>query len=187
MNRAVFIDKDGTLVTDVPYNVDPEKVSLSPSSLEGLRNLQGEGFLLIIITNQSGIARGYFDVESFHRLQSHINDLLRYEGIRIDGWFFCPHHPEGEILPYAVDCTCRKPKPGLIACAAVKFKIDVAKSWMIGDILHDIEAGNRAGCRTILIDNGNETEWDQHAYRRPTRIASNINEAAEFILHGELL
>jgi D-glycero-D-manno-heptose 1,7-bisphosphate phosphatase len=187
MNRAIFIDKDGTLLTDVPYNVDPEKVSFSPLCMEGLRDLQSEGFMLIIITNQSGIARGYFDVAAFHRLRSHVDTLLREQGIKIHDWFFCPHYPEGKITAYAIDCDCRKPKPGLIKRAARKFNIDLTKSWIIGDILHDIEAGNRAGCRTILINNGNETEWNHTADRKPTHVVSNINEAAEFILQEELV
>jgi D,D-heptose 1,7-bisphosphate phosphatase len=187
MNKAIFIDKDGTLIEDVSYNIDPAKIRFSVSSLEGLRAFKAEGYLLIVITNQSGIARGFFDIEAFNHLRIHIDKFLSGEGIIVDDWFICPHHAEGSISQYAIECNCRKPKPGLILNAAKKFNIALDKSWMIGDILHDIEAGNSAGCRTILIDNGNETEWHYNYQRKPTQVVKTINEAASYILQEELV
>jgi histidinol phosphatase-like enzyme len=108
--------------------------------------------------------------------------MLNNHGIMLSGFYYCSHHPQGKIEPYAIDCDCRKPKPGLLHKAAIELKIDLSASWMIGDILNDIEAGNSAGCRSILIDNGNETEWMMNEIRRPIAKVRNIDEAAEYII-----
>jgi D-glycero-D-manno-heptose 1,7-bisphosphate phosphatase len=185
MNRAIFIDKDGTLIEDVPYNVDPQKIRLASDCIEGLLRLQEAGFLLIIISNQSGIARGYFKEQTLAGVWQKIDELLRIEGIKLHGWYYCPHHPDGSVVKYAIECECRKPLPGMIHQAASDYQADLSSSWMIGDILHDVEAGNRAGCKTILIDNGHETEWDVSPNRKPLTMVTSINEAASFILEHE--
>ncbi|HEY0053914.1 MAG TPA: HAD family hydrolase [Pedobacter sp.] len=174
MNKAVFLDKDGTLVPDVPYNVNPKLVSLERNSLDGLQLFHDSGYKLIVISNQSGIARGYFDKKKLSGVEDKIQQLLRVHNLKIDGFYYCPHDTDDV-------CDCRKPKPGLILKAAQDFNIDLAQSWMIGDILNDVEAGNRAGCKTILIDNGNETEWVINENREPFFKAININEAALLI------
>jgi D-glycero-D-manno-heptose 1,7-bisphosphate phosphatase len=112
-----------------------------------------------------------------HRL----GDLLFRERLDLDGFYYCPHHPTGSVARYAVDCSCRKPQPGLLMKAAMEHEIDLRSSWMIGASLHDIEAGNRAGCRTLLIDNGTETEWRLGPRRVPTRIAPDLYAAAVLI------
>lgn len=183
MNKAVFIDKDGTLVDDVPYNVDPRLVTFTEGAIEALQTLKQEGFKLILISNQSGVARGYFTVEALDLLVQTLRELLRKEGVDMDGFYFCPHHPDGRIPNYSTDCECRKPKPGMILSAAVEFNIDLAQSWMIGDILNDIEAGNKAGCKTILINNGNETEWNLSGRRIPTAIVTDMLQAVKRIIH----
>ncbi|MDB4920741.1 HAD family hydrolase [Mucilaginibacter sp.] len=183
--RAVFIDKDGTLITDLPYNADPEKIAFSPNCLIGLQQLQRQGYRLVIITNQSGIAMGYFSAQALIAVEARIKTMLAAAGIRLDGFYFCPHHPKGTDPLYATVCNCRKPQPGLLLKAARELGIDLAESWMIGDILNDVEAGNRAGCKSILIENGNETEWLRGDFRRPIAQAKNINEAAEFILNKD--
>jgi D-glycero-D-manno-heptose 1,7-bisphosphate phosphatase len=183
MNKAIFIDKDGTLIEDIPYNVDPSRVKLQAETIEGLKRLKRDGFLLIVVSNQSGIARGYFAPEAIVNVRLKIEEILGQSDIKLDDLYFCPHHPEGSVTEYSIECNCRKPQPGMILKAAEKFNVDLSRSWMIGDILHDIEAGNQAGCRTILIDNGNETEWEIDHQRRPTGVARTINEAAIFILN----
>lgn len=180
--NAVFIDKDGTLIIDIPYNVEPEKIELCDGCLPGLKKLQDEGYLLVIVSNQSGIARGCFREEALTAVEMQIKRMLAPAGIQLDGFYYCPHHPDGIIKPYAMECECRKPQPGMLVRAARKLNIDLSSSWMIGDILNDIEAGNRAGCKSILIDNGNETEWVMNALRRPAARVKNINEAAGYIL-----
>ncbi len=107
--------------------------------------------------------------------------------VRLSGFYYCPHHPHGKIPEYAVDCFCRKPRPGLLQKAALEHEIDLASSWLVGDILHDIEAGNRAGCRTVLIDNGNEAEWDLSPRRQPEFIVKNVYEAALTITRESLV
>lgn len=181
MNKAVFIDKDGTLIRDVPYNVQPGLIVLEEGVIEGLHMLSRAGYLIVIISNQSGVARGYFEEAALVQVKEKIIELLKREGIALDGFYYCPHHPAGNTAPYAVDCSCRKPAPGMILQAAKELGIDTCASWMIGDILHDVEAGNRAGCHTVLINNGNETEWVAGTWRKPDVVAANVQEAAALI------
>jgi D-glycero-D-manno-heptose 1,7-bisphosphate phosphatase len=183
--KAIFIDKDGTLIIDIPYNVDPDKITLSDNCMTGLRRLKDNGYLLVIISNQSGVARGYFEESALIAVEQKVKALLAVEGIHLDGFYYCPHYPEGNIGEYAVDCDCRKPQPGLILKAADEMEIDLSISWMIGDILNDVEAGNRAGCKSVLIDNGNETEWFSGEWRIPWVNVFNINEAATYILKAD--
>lgn len=182
MHKAVFLDKDGTLIPDIPYNVNPALITLQEGVLKGLRLLQQQ-FLLIIISNQSGIALGYFSEQDIEGVKNTITSLLKTGGVRLDGFYYCPHYIEGTVKQYAVDCTCRKPKPGMLIEAAGHFGIDLSQSWMIGDILHDVEAGNAAGCRSILINNGNETEWHMNSKRQPYFMAGSMLEAARCILN----
>jgi D-glycero-D-manno-heptose 1,7-bisphosphate phosphatase len=176
--KAVFLDKDGTLIHDVPYNVDPAKITLASGAMEGLQRIQEMGYLLIVVTNQAGIAKGYFSEEALTGVQLKISELLSAAKVRLDGFYYCPHHPEGSVAPYSRACACRKPMPGLLWQAAKDFHVDLSRSWMIGDILNDVEAGKRAGCRTILIDNGNETEWRLNQFRTPDYRLADLCEAA---------
>ena len=180
--KAVFLDKDGTLAEDVPYNVDPARITLKPGAREGVRALAAAGYKLAVVTNQSGIARGLFAPSALGPVAIRLRMLL---GVELAGFFHCPHHPDGSVPAYAVDCTCRKPQPEMILNAARAIGADLAASWMIGDILHDVEAGNRAGCRTVLIDNGGETEWAAGPYRTPTFVARDLAEAARVILSAD--
>jgi D-glycero-D-manno-heptose 1,7-bisphosphate phosphatase len=182
MNRAIFLDKDGTLIPDIPYNVDPERITLSNNVVAGLIKLQTEGYKLIIISNQSGVARGYFTEDKLFAVADKMEQLFTSEGLKLDGFYYCPHHTEGTLPPYNIACNCRKPAAGMLLRAAADHNIDLESSWMIGDILNDTEAGNRAGCKTVLIDNGNETEWLNGLYRTPTIIAKTINQAADKLL-----
>jgi histidinol-phosphate phosphatase family protein len=175
MKKAVFLDKDGTLIVDVPYNVDPALVKLSPESTGGLKLLQENGYVLLVISNQSGIARGYFTEEALIPAREKLYQLLAEQGVFLNGFYYCPHTDEDA-------CECGKPRPGMLFGAAEDMNIDLSGSWMIGDILNDVEAGNRAGCRTILIDNSNETEWLLNQSRTPTKICSTIDDAAAHIL-----
>jgi D,D-heptose 1,7-bisphosphate phosphatase len=183
MRKAIFIDKDGTLITNVPYNANPEKITLEPGAADALQLLHKMDYALVVISNQSGIAHGYFEEQAMQHVQDRIAALLRWHGVTLDGFFYCPHHPQGAVSRYAVDCTCRKPRPGMLLQAAALLNIDLQQSWMIGDILHDVEAGNRAGCRTVLLDNGNETEWVINPYRQPLFITDNLPGAARLIIN----
>lgn len=182
--KAVFLDKDGTLIQDIPYNVDTDKIVLEEGVVPGLRLLATHGFIFIIITNQSGIAKGYFTENEIVEVKRSLAKLFDEKGLpSFEDFYFCPHHPDGIISRFAYMCSCRKPAPGLLMRAAEDHHISLQHSWMIGDILNDVEAGNRAGCKTILIDNGSETEWiDDGFYRRPFYVVPNFLEAAKKII-----
>jgi histidinol-phosphate phosphatase family protein len=177
--RAVFLDKDGTLVEDVPYNVDPDRICLTARAGTGLGMLHRAGFRLVVVTNQSGVARGMFAEEALGRVEHHLRRLLAREGVPLAGFYSCPH--------LAAGCSCRKPQPGLLRRAAEELRIDLAASWMIGDILDDVEAGRSAGCGTVLLDNGGETEWQLSRERMPDMLADDLHHAASMILRGSRL
>jgi D,D-heptose 1,7-bisphosphate phosphatase len=181
---AVFLDKDGTLIEDVPYNVDPDRIRLAAGVAEGLPRLRSAGFRLIVVSNQSGVARGYFAEEAIGPVRERLRELLANVGVELDGFYYCPHHPEGVVPGYATACACRKPEPGMILQAARDHDIDLGRSWFVGDILDDVEAGRRAGCRAALIDNGHETEWKRSPLRRPDVVARDMAEAARLIEAG---
>lgn len=182
MQKAIFLDKDGTLVTDIPYNVNTSVVRLEKGVLEGLTALQTSGYLLVIISNQPGISMGLFSQNESEYLINYMRDLFAKYGISITGFYYCPHKPVKKDEEEKPNCTCRKPEPGLIIKAAKELNINLNESWMIGDILNDVEAGSRAGCRTILINNGNETEWEMNLVRMPDYLAGDFQDASEYIL-----
>jgi D-glycero-D-manno-heptose 1,7-bisphosphate phosphatase len=179
--QAIFLDKDGTLLQDVPYNVEPRLMRLAPRAGEALR-LLAPVYRLIVISNQSGVAHGYFAESALAGVANRLEHLLASEGVSLGGFYYCPHHPQGQIAAYRCQCECRKPRPGMLIEAARERGIDLERSWMVGDILDDIEAGRRAGCRTVLIDNGGETEWQFSEDRQPHFTATDLYVAAEWIL-----
>jgi D,D-heptose 1,7-bisphosphate phosphatase len=184
-SKAVFLDKDGTLVEDLPYNVNPALMRPVDGAAEGLRLLAGTGYELFVVTNQSGVARGLFSEGALRAVEGWLEQFFAAAGVRLAGFYYCPHHPQGVVSRYAVDCLCRKPRPGMLYQAAQEHGLDLAASWMIGDILNDVEAGNRAGCRTILIQNNHETEWNLTPWRRPDYMLRGFLSAARLIFGVE--
>jgi len=181
MNAAVFLDKDGTLVDDVPYNVDPARIVLADGAAAALKRLRDRGFVFVVVSNQPGIAQGRFDAASLDAVEARLRALLARESVELLACYWCPHDPRcgrGDVAP----CDCRKPAPGLLLRAANAHGIDLARSWMVGDILDDVEAGARAGCRTVLLDNGNETLWERVDERAPDCIVHSFAEAAAAII-----
>ncbi|WP_166398042.1 HAD-IIIA family hydrolase [Rubrobacter marinus] len=150
-NKAVFVDRDGTLIVNRHYGSDPDRIELLDGVADGLRALRGAGYKLVLVSNQSGVARGYFDEAAIGRMHDRLQKMLDAHGAALDGLEYCPHHPEGEIFPYAVECACRKPAPGMLRRAARKHGLNLSASWMVGDIAADVEAGKRAGARTVLV------------------------------------
>ncbi len=179
-NRALFIDRDGTLVHARHYPSRPEDLILYDGIADRLRDLQQAGYLLVVITNQSGIARGYFTEDDLARMHDHLRHELSMHGVSIDAIYFCPHHVDGSIQHLAIDCDCRKPQPGMLLQAAADLSIDLSRSWFIGDILDDVEAGNRAGCRTILVDIGSEPP-PPNRLRTPDYVASTATNAVSIV------
>jgi D-glycero-D-manno-heptose 1,7-bisphosphate phosphatase len=178
---AVFLDKDGTLVEDIPGCYDTNRVRFYPGVFEGLRLLHRNGYALVIVTNQSGVALGHGTEHDVKRMESFLRRRFKDERLPLDGFYYCPHQPAGIVEQYAVHCLCRKPKPGLLIRAASEIHLDVRRSWMVGDILHDVEAGRWAGCRTVLVNNGHETEWLLTETRWPDYVAGTLVEAAHLI------
>jgi D-glycero-D-manno-heptose 1,7-bisphosphate phosphatase len=182
--RAIFLDRDGTLVHPRHYPSRPADLCLYDGICAGLRRLQAAGFELIVITNQSGIALGYFNETDLQAMHAHLaRELARFD-VRLDGIYFCPHHPQGTIAELALRCSCRKPEPGLLVRAAAERNIDLSRSWFVGDILDDVEAGTRAGCQTILVDLGTEP-LPRVPIRRPTFVARDTPHALAIIAAAE--
>ncbi len=158
MKKAVFLDRDGVINENVHDLVRPEQVALIPGAAEGIRKINESGFLVVVITNQPVIAKGFCTFEDVEMIHDRMRDLLAKEGARIDAVYVCPHHPEkghpGEVLELKIDCPCRKPKPGLFLQAAKDLGIDLASSWAVGDSPSDVAAGKAAGTKTVYITSG---------------------------------
>ena len=155
--EAVFLDRDGTLIEEVHYLSAPEQVRLIPGAADAVRRLNEAGVLVVVVTNQAGVARGYFPESRIADVHAHLSALLAEHGAHIDAYYYCSHHPTEGTGAYRVTCECRKPKPGLLLTAAREWDIDLARSWMIGDKLCDAEAGAAAGCHTMLVRTGHGT------------------------------
>ncbi|MFF2816317.1 D-glycero-alpha-D-manno-heptose-1,7-bisphosphate 7-phosphatase [Kitasatospora cineracea] len=148
---AVLLDRDGTLTEPRHYPSSPAELVLQPGIGAPLRGLRELGVALVVVTNQSGLARGLFTPQDLDAMHRHLRSRLRALGVRLDGIYHCPHHPDGTVPELAVRCRCRKPGPGLLLRAAEDLHLDLARSWMVGDFASDVGAGRRAGCRTALV------------------------------------
>ncbi len=179
---AVFLDRDGTINEEVGFLSDPEQVALIPGSAEALARLREAGFRLIVVTNQSGIARGLFSEEELHHVNKKLTALLAERGAGIDAYYFCPHHPNfGEKK----NCDCRKPKPGMAHLAVNELGVDLSKSYFVGDKLTDIELGKNAGGKTVLVLTGYGSEEKKLLEAKgvkPDRIFDALPEAADWIV-----
>jgi D-glycero-D-manno-heptose 1,7-bisphosphate phosphatase len=180
---AVFWDRDNTLIRDPGYISDPEQVELLPGAAEALKRLSAGGFENIIVTNQSGIARGLFDEATLERIHDRMVALFADQGAKIDAIYFCPYLPgdEAKVDKYRQDSELRKPKPGMILQASLERKLDLAGSWMIGDGVHDVQAGRAAGCRTILIRRPDAAEPVRKTAEADF-VVDSVEEAAETVL-----
>jgi D-glycero-D-manno-heptose 1,7-bisphosphate phosphatase len=178
---AIFLDRDGVLIEDVHYLAAPEQVRLVPGSAEAVAALNRAGWPVVVVTNQAGVGKGLFPLDAVGAVHAHLADLLATFGASIDGYYFCPHHPEAEVEAYRVRCECRKPQPGMLHRAAAELGLDLARSWMIGDRASDLEAGAAAGCRTILVRTGYGAAQDTLALDRGQLnlelIAANLGDA----------
>jgi histidinol-phosphate phosphatase family protein len=167
------------LLEDVPFNVDVARMRLAPGGERALAALAALDCPLIVVSNQPGVGLGYFSESALSAVHASLARMFAGCGATLAGFHYCPHAPSaGDSLPA---CGCRKPAPGLLLRAAAMHGIDLARSWMVGDILDDVEAGTRAGCRTVLIDNGNETEWRDGPFRHPDAVVHSLMDAASII------
>ena len=151
---AVFLDRDGTINEEIGYMDRMERLRLIPGAAEAIRLINASGMKTVVVTNQSGVARGIFTESFVAEIHARLREMLRAEGALIDAFYFCPHHPTEGQGAYLKTCDCRKPAPGLLLRAAAELRLDPARSYMVGDTLKDIEAGARAGVQGILVRTG---------------------------------
>ena len=180
-SSAVFLDRDGTIIEDRGYISDPDQVSLIPGAAEGIRRFSLAGHLVVVVSNQSGIARGLFDESALAAVHERVEALLEAAGARLDGAYYCPYlaGPEATVEAYRRTSDLRKPAPGMLLQAAREMNIDLSHSWMIGDSPCDVQAGEAAGCRAILIDRGGPS-----AARKadaPVKVVESLVEAVALL------
>ena len=154
LRPAFFLDRDGVIVEDVHYLSEPCRLSLIPGSAEAIAHLNRNGIPVIVVTNQSGIARGYYPPSRVDETHDRLSSLLELHNARIDRYYYCPHHPTEGLHPYRTACECRKPRPGMLLRAAAELHLDLSRSYMVGDRMSDLETGSNAGCRPILVKTG---------------------------------
>jgi D-glycero-D-manno-heptose 1,7-bisphosphate phosphatase len=183
---AAFIDRDGTLTEEVGYVNHPKRLRLMPRSAEAIRHLNAAGIAAVVVTNQAGVARGYFSEDVLHATNAALVEQLKQAGAHLDGLYVCPHHPTEGEPPFRAQCECRKPKPGLILRAATELQLDLASSTVIGDKASDLVAARAVGATSVLVLTGYGLgEWE---YRRetftvtPDYIATDLFDAVEWML-----
>ena len=155
MNKAIFFDRDGTLNEEIGYLYEFEKFKWIDGAIDAIKFCNDHDYLVIVITNQSGVARGYYTESDIKKLHQQINEDLKKFEAHIDDFFYCPHHPDAAVEKYRIDCECRKPKSKMLEDACKKYNIDKSKSLMIGDSLRDVECAENAGIKGILFEGGN--------------------------------
>jgi D-glycero-D-manno-heptose 1,7-bisphosphate phosphatase len=180
MDRAVFLDRDGTIIEDTGYVAGRERVKFLPRSGQAIELLNENGFKVLVVSNQAGVARGYFSEEEVKETNRYIQESLARQGALIDRFYYCPHHAEGLVDKYRKECYYRKPNPGMIERGRRDFAVDLSESFVIGDHYSDIEAGLRAGCRTVLLVNGNAPGDEITAV--PHHISRDLYEAVVWLL-----
>ncbi len=181
---AVFLDRDGVINEEVNYLGSPELLKLLPGAAQAVRQLNQQGIPVIVVSNQAGVARGYFSEEDVRSVHAELSNSLSGAGAHVDRYYYCPHHPTEGIGPYRVDCECRKPKPGLLLTARSDMNLDLEQSYLIGDKVSDVEAGIRAGVKSILVLTGyGERLWQNWpAPFQPHLVAHDLGEAVSWIL-----
>ena len=186
---AVFIDRDGTINEQMGYINHVTRFVLLPGVGEAIRLLNENGYLVFVVTNQSGVARGYFPIDLVYEVHRYMERLLLKSGARVDGIFFCPHYPSGSVKEFAKNCTCRKPGIGLVEMARDRFEIDMERSWVIGDTLADIEMAHNASLGSVLVKTGyglGEIEYVlPNRDTRPLFICDDLLSAVNLILTQE--
>jgi D-glycero-D-manno-heptose 1,7-bisphosphate phosphatase len=181
MRPAVFLDRDGTLLEEGNYVSDIRNVVFFPYTVDAVRLLNQAGFAVVVITNQSGIARGIVQESFLAEAHAFIDKKLAEGGARIDGYYYCPHHPEGSIAEFTRECDCRKPKPGQLRQAAADLDLDLARSFVVGDRWSDVDAAAAVGGRGVLVRSGYGMQAAQQS--RPSAvIVDNLIAAVAWIL-----
>jgi D,D-heptose 1,7-bisphosphate phosphatase len=180
-DKAIFLDRDDTLIEDPGYINHPDQVKLLDGVAEALIELKALGYKLIVVTNQSAVARGIVTEKVLGEIHNRLKQLLTEKGVFLDRIYYCPYHPDGAVAKYRKESNCRKPNPGMLQKAADEMDIDLSRSWCIGNSSSDIEAGLRAGCKTILIDMPSHQKQLSPGQPRPNYRAVNIKEAVNIV------
>ncbi len=186
MKRAVFLDRDGTVSEEVGYVNHVGRFRLIPRAAQGIRRINESDYLAVLVTNQAGVARGYFKESLVIAVHERLEELLAENGAHLDGIYYCPHHPTAGEPPYRQDCDCRKPKPGMVLAAQRDLNIDVAQSFMVGDKHSDITFAQSVGMQGVLVKTGyglGEIEqWSAGWTEQPDQICEDLLDAVEWIL-----
>jgi D-glycero-D-manno-heptose 1,7-bisphosphate phosphatase len=182
-NKTCFLDRDGVLIREVNYLSSPEQVSIFSEAINALKMLRKNGYKIIVITNQAGVARGYFTEQDVLEVHAEIDRQLLAENLSIDAYYYCPHHPDGVVDGYNIDCDCRKPKPSLILQAVKDFDIDLHKSFLIGDKVTDLLAADNAGCSAALVKTGHGIEHVAKAEELNFKVFDNIENAVIYFIN----
>lgn len=191
MRAAVFLDRDGVLLEEVGNLVDRRAMRLLPGAVDALQRLADGGYTLAVVTNQPVVGRGLATEAQVAELLAALGEeIVEAGGPELAGFYFCPHHPNADLEQYRLECTCRKPRPGLLVRAAAELEIDLGASFMVGDRISDVAAGARAGCRTILVHSGAHSEPPIESPEppdpglRPDHVCDDLASAADWILSG---
>ncbi len=182
---AVFLDRDGTVNRQVEYLSEPEQLELISGASQGIKMLRDAGFRIIVVTNQSGVARGFFDEERVNNINSTLAQMLEDKGAIVDAWYYCPHHPSAGHGKYRMDCSCRKPAPGMVEQACREYGLDMSASFMVGDTLSDMKLAWNCGMRAVLVKTGHGTDelcrMESGLISRLDHVADNLLDAAKWI------
>lgn len=186
---AVFLDRDGTINEQMGYVNHPSRFVLLPGAAAGIRRLNESGFLVIVVSNQSGVARGYFPISLVHEVNHMMRRQLAFKGAFLDAILFCPHHPRGVVAEYALECGCRKPKPGMIEEAGSRFHIDMSRSYVVGDRSSDLELAGSCGAEGVLVETGygrGELLYVLPGKKvQPVKVLYDLDAAAQWIVTRE--
>ncbi len=179
-HRGVLLDRDNTIIADPGYIDDPDMVTLLPGAADSIRRLRDEGFAVAVVTNQSGVARGKFTEEQLADVHERMEELLHEQGVQLDGIYYCPYldGPEAKVKKYRKQSNLRKPEPGMLLVAAEELDLSLAESWMVGDSSRDVVAGERAGCRTILLGKRN-------GECNPDYVADSLERAVDLVISNK--
>lgn len=179
-NKAIFLDRDGTILNELGYLVDPKKMVFYASAYAPLRKLQKAGFRLVVVSNQSAVGRGYMTLAQLGKINRHFKKKLKAEGVRIDGIYFCPHLPDA-------GCSCRKPRPGMVRRAAREMILDLKRSYLVGDQLADMKVAQAVRIPGLLVLTGHGRAMRRKAGRLASKVVPHLSSAAQWILsHSEL-